>query len=205
VKAYPPEAREDVADLRALGWGYKRIADHLGMSHTTVRRWVDPAYAAEMRTQARARKKKLQGTCCDCGAWTCLRSDSTPAERCVACDLKYRRENRVWTRESVIEAVRWAHGELDRPLRTRDFHTERVDGLPAWNTLRNLGLFPRTACALAGVPFYSGWKGVGARGGSKHGSASRYSAGCRCDECRGANNAYQRAHYAAKKAAAMQG
>jgi hypothetical protein len=208
VRPYPPEAHEDVAELRALGWGARRISAHLGIPSTTVFRWLNPDYESRGRERSRRRKQKIVGVCVDCGGETRYagKNGRQSSLRCAACAARHQRKNRVWTQEAITEAVRWAYGELGRPLRTVDFHTERVDGLPSWATLRDRGLFPRTACALAGVPFHSGWKGLGARGGdASHGTTYRYHLGCRCEKCRAAMSTYQRSWYAAKKAAAIQG
>lgn len=172
MKAYPEEARRRAAELHAQGFGWKEIGRELGVPYSTVIRWLNPAYAERQRQSDRARKESMRGVCVDCGAATSWGNGvvGEPSLRCSTCVRAYQHQNRVWTPEAIIEAVRWAYATLRRPLRTEDFHTRHIDGLPNWNTLRREGYTTSTACEAAGVPFHSGYRGWGARGGGDHGT-----------------------------------
>lgn len=88
-------------------YGVSRVARDLGVSNTTVRRWVDPGFAESSRRLARENKKRYRGTCVDCGASTAYSGvRSLGSDRCQACSRRYQHENRRWTAEAVVAAIR---------------------------------------------------------------------------------------------------
>lgn len=113
--------------LRRKGWGYRTIGRELGVSATTVRRWLNPDYDQRMKQNNRARKLKYAGKCVDCGARTSYgENKDNPCLRCVPCHRKYYRqqclENREWTRERIIQAIqRWASEHDGKPPTTTDW------------------------------------------------------------------------------------
>ncbi len=64
------EKKQDALALRQQGAGYGLIARTLGVSRTTARRLVDPACAERMRVTSREAKRRVAGTCEECGART---------------------------------------------------------------------------------------------------------------------------------------
>lgn len=50
--------------------GYKRVGKMLGVSPSTVRRWVDPDVAEQHRVAAREAKRRRVGVCEQCGGET---------------------------------------------------------------------------------------------------------------------------------------
>lgn len=93
-----------VAEIRALteeGLNQTEIGARLGLSHKTVHQYLhDP-------TGAKTLARRMRGRCKDCG--TPIRSDQPGRgnpKRCGRCAAE---ASRVWTRESVIDAIRlWA-------------------------------------------------------------------------------------------------
>jgi hypothetical protein len=196
------ELSERAVEMRAAGALMREIAAELEISTQYASDLIhDPDGA-----KAAARKRSYQRPCPDCGRMMTGSDGRGPnaPRRCVECQRRYDHDQRVWTPEVIIEAIRWAYSQLNRPLRTEDFHTQHVDGLPTWSALRREGFFPYTACDAAGVPFYSGFRGFGARGAdTSHGTQYRYNkGGCRCRRCRAANAAYARRRYAGLDGAA---
>ncbi len=107
--------RDRVAELRDLGWGYKTIAREVGVSASTVRRWVDPDFRKRDLAVSLAAKKRRTGTCVDCGAVTRYGGHGRgTSERCPPCGAIYAGQQKtIWTAERVIEAIQlWAaeHG-----------------------------------------------------------------------------------------------
>lgn len=118
MKQYPQKLRVEAQRLRDEGFGYLRIGRRLGVSPTTVRRWVNPEYDEALKAESRRRKMELYGgTCIDCGGRTAYRGDRTKtAKRCKACHYTWLAEHRTWTRETVIAAIqRWAAEHEGRP------------------------------------------------------------------------------------------
>ena len=97
------ELAEQVRVLHDFGFGFKQIAVDLGISR---------AYAAELYddpegAKARARKASYRGSCIDCGAPTTGSNgrDRAPA-RCDPCTRRLASEERRWTEEAVVDAIR---------------------------------------------------------------------------------------------------
>lgn len=65
------ELRKEAIRLYKPGtFGYKQVAQELGVSHTTVRRWVNPETNRRHLQMARDAKRRRRGTCERCGAET---------------------------------------------------------------------------------------------------------------------------------------
>lgn len=189
--------------LRAEGALMREIAATMGISISYASELVnDPS-----RSKTLQRRRGYQSPCPQCGTLMNGSNGRGPAAPtlCFDCRHQQQRDNAVWTRESVVEAVRWGYSVLERPLRTRDFHPVPLDGLPGWATLRKVGLTSSTACEEAGVPFHSGYRGFGARGGdTSHGTTTHYKRGCRCAECTAAHSAYSRERYRRRRLERME-
>ena len=122
MKSYPEELKERARELHKSRWLTARdIAQLLGVSATTVARWVNPEYAERARKLAREHKRKnYAGVCVDCGAKTSYSGVGTKGcERCVPCFRKHQLANRYWTRERILEAIHaWAAAHGRRPAST---------------------------------------------------------------------------------------
>lgn len=116
------------AALRAQGLTYQRIADTLGISLS---------YACELMTdpdgaKAKARKDRYRGTCENCGA----RTDGSNGRRgapklCAACTKQRQHDERYWTQERIIQAIRdWTAAHDGEPPAATDWNGY-VDGSPA--------------------------------------------------------------------------
>lgn len=119
MRPHPPRKRAEALRLREQeGLGYNRIGQRLGISPTTVRRWVNPEYDAKQKADTRRRKReKYGGICVDCGARTAYTGRKPRgATRCLSCHRQYQLDHRLWTREKVIAAIqRWAREHEGRP------------------------------------------------------------------------------------------
>ena len=66
-----PELEAEIKRLyKPLTFGYKRVAEQVGVSGTTVRRVILPEYNERQRIQSRDAKRRRHGTCVTCGAQT---------------------------------------------------------------------------------------------------------------------------------------
>lgn len=66
--------------------GYKSVAKILGVSETTVRRWLNPAVAEASRQRSAAAKRRRTGTCERCGGETRYNGHTAGVSRiCDAC------------------------------------------------------------------------------------------------------------------------
>ena len=116
--------------LRAEGAPYAQVATALGISRSYASGLVnDP-------TGEKERKRKLRycGVCEDCGAPTSGHAGRALAPRCCArCTWRRQHEQRRWTREVVVEAIRRFAVEHDRqPTWTEWVRSDaRADGYPS--------------------------------------------------------------------------
>lgn len=110
-------------ELRAQGYGYKRIGRALGVSPSTVRRWVLPGAREANLLASREAKRRRTGTCVDCGGVTRYNGHGRESsERCASCSRAKQMGERKWTREAVIDAIqRWA-AEHGRPPSASDWN-----------------------------------------------------------------------------------
>ncbi len=70
-------------------FGYKRVGRELGVAHSTVYRWLNPAAAERGRTLVREYKARQRGACVDCGAETRYTGHgASVSPRCVPCGKK---------------------------------------------------------------------------------------------------------------------
>lgn len=113
MKAHPPELRERAAELRSHGHGYNSIARAVGISNSTVIRWLDPTFNARQLANCRATKERYRGVCEECGGPTSgCNGPGTAARYCAHCAPGI---NAIWTRESVVEAIRYFAERYGQP------------------------------------------------------------------------------------------
>jgi hypothetical protein len=132
--------------LRALGLRLAEVADLLGVS---------PTYASDLvrdpdGSQARARKRRNGGSCCDCGGPTDGSNGRAKApSRCAGCARRHRLEHAVWSRERVIAALlAFAHEHGRAPSASE---AGRASGLPSHGVvMRRFGSW-RGALEAAGL------------------------------------------------------
>jgi hypothetical protein len=92
------ERRQRAADLRAQGLSLRQIGLEMGVTTTTVLRWLDPGYAERSRRLSRASKERNRGTCEDCGAPTnACRGPGKASRRCLRCSARHSGERRRGT------------------------------------------------------------------------------------------------------------
>lgn len=113
------ERHAQVKALKETGLTFNEIAAHLGLAKSTV----TSAYYDPTGATARARKAHYSRPCIDCGAPLsgCNGHGPNAPLRCVACAHI---EATVWTRETVIAAVRqWADEHGGIPPVATDWNT----------------------------------------------------------------------------------
>lgn len=141
----PRRSRSDwYAEVKSLydsGMTGTAIAERLGVGHSFVYSLLnDPDGARE-----RERKSRYQGVCIDCGGPTngADGRGANAAQRCEKCSHAHQAETqRIWTRETIIEAIQRFAREHGRPPLASDWnHAERGDGYP-----------PATACYQGANP-----------------------------------------------------
>jgi transcriptional regulator with XRE-family HTH domain len=112
-------AREAAA-LRAKGWPLGDIAMRMGISRSYAAGLLsDPDGSKDKK-----RKEKYAGVCVDCGGRT-FGDSHTPALRCMACSIEWRRRehpNVKWSKQRILEAFRWWNEEFGEPPSMSDFN-----------------------------------------------------------------------------------
>jgi transposase-like protein len=89
--------------LRAQGLIKREIAARMGVARSTVDSWLNDPDGSRLR----ARKASYSVPCVDCGAPTDGSGGrKVTRTRCSTCWTRYRHENRVWTQEAIVIAVR---------------------------------------------------------------------------------------------------
>jgi hypothetical protein len=119
------ERYAQVVALRARGLTHAQIAGELGVSLSLVRNLLyDPDGSKQ-----RARRERYRGTCETCGAKTDGSNGRAAAPtRCVRCENAHRasEEGRerwtFWTRERIIEAIRWWARTYGEPPASPDWN-----------------------------------------------------------------------------------
>lgn len=164
------ELQEQAREMYVRGIvGYKRVAKRLGVSDSTVRRWLDPEYAEHQRVLSREAKRRRVGVCSDCGGETRYGGRRAPVSRiCFRCSEKRARASRVWTREAVIAAIqRWAerHG---RPPTASDW-IRAGDDHPAMSNV-----YRTTSRTARNNPFASWADAIEAAGFERPETGGRY-------------------------------
>lgn len=116
---------ERASALRAQGWSYRRIAATVGVSTTSVRRWLNPDEAEASRASARAWKdrnreanrardrshaasEEVRGTCTACGGLMGIghREGGVCAGcRAVAHEIRWQRIEAWWAEGLSINAI----------------------------------------------------------------------------------------------------
>lgn len=128
--------------LKGSGLSSTGIGRTLGVSASTIRNWC------------------LGGECEDCG--TPITYDTAkyaPVRRCVDCQLAWRHDQKVWTRDAVIDAIRRyaaAHGRP--PSAAAWLHVDPANNYPnrgsVYQSSGNLGSpFPTWADAIEAAGF----------------------------------------------------
>ena len=110
-------------ELRAQGLKLREIAERMDSNPKTVHTWLsDPDLA-----QQRARRRGYAGECVDCGGPTDGSNGRAAAPtRCQPCAHEYQHANRLWTRETIIAAIRTFHARYGRVPRANDFNPHHV-------------------------------------------------------------------------------
>lgn len=152
-------------ELRAQGLTQQEIAHALGVSRSSVSAYLDPLHGEKTR-QRRARYGRA---CVDCGTLTSGAEGRAKApERCAACQLAKQHNDRYWTRERIVDAIRlFAKRNGRAPVATDwlyGWHGIGGDGYPyTTQVLRECGSWAN-AVEAAGFPRpYVGHKPRGVR------------------------------------------
>lgn len=106
--AHPPELRQKASELRSEKKLIREIAVELGVPKPTVTRWLNEEFERRERANARRRKFSHKRRCPRCS-----RKMSDKAQLCATCRWQAQTDDRYWTRERIIDAMRvWAlqHG-----------------------------------------------------------------------------------------------
>ncbi len=111
--------RESARLMREDGYLLREIAAEFGVSNSTVVRWTNDASAARQRAASRAAKERYRGECVDCGAST--NGCNGPGKASERCDPCARAAGLVWTRETVVAAIRRFGDRYGRPPAATDF------------------------------------------------------------------------------------
>lgn len=96
------EKVEQAQVLREQGLLLREIAERMGVAERTVSEWLSDPDGAKLK----ARRDSYRGTCVDCGARTNGSSGRDAPERCNHCFSTLRHEERYWTPDRVVEAIR---------------------------------------------------------------------------------------------------
>lgn len=115
VLQHPLELHEQARELYAEGFGYVAIGKKLGVSSTTIRRWLFPEVHQHSLCKARAYKASRAKQCANCGVTIWYTSTL-----CADCSQEKQRQERLWTRERVILAIQnWARMYGSPPAATQ--------------------------------------------------------------------------------------
>lgn len=124
-----------VRALRDEGLTLAEAAVRLGIT----RSWASSVDTDPDGSKVRARKDGYRGSCIDCGKRTDGSNGASRApERCAHCAP---RQNAVWSRERIIDAIRDFYAEHGRVPTAVEFgagvtNAEHVAWLPFYSTLR---------------------------------------------------------------------
>lgn len=108
--------------LHARHYTIRQIAERIGTTRTTARRYVDPGFDAFMKKSEKERKKRYSGACMDCGKPTSYAGKPNGRRsslRCRNCAAKSRKR---WTREAIIDAIQQWNAEYGRPPSSLDWN-----------------------------------------------------------------------------------
>jgi hypothetical protein len=127
--------------LRERGWSYKKIGNELGVGYQTARRWIDHQAAEDDRRRARELKKRYRGTCATCGAST--NGSAGPgraSNECSACRHRREHNERRWTPEAIVAAIRlWANRHGQPPSAHPDWTHSGPDHPASSTVLKEMG------------------------------------------------------------------
>jgi hypothetical protein len=129
VKVTRAERVEQITALRAEGLTAREIGEILGITKSAVRNIIcDPDGSKQ-----RERRKRYQGVCINCGAPTDGANGYAKApERCQACWSLYQSTLKVWTRETVLDAILRFAAKFGRPpTATEWLHVDRENNYPS--------------------------------------------------------------------------
>lgn len=144
---HPPELKERAHALRAEGLLIHEIATEIGVPTPTVTRWVNLQFEQRQRVKARKRKFTKKRRCP-----TCRKMISNNAVVCRDC---FNKQQKLWTREKVIEAIqKWAL-EKGAPPSYQEWSIPRGPGYPSvWTVIKgNSPAFPSWSAALLAAGF----------------------------------------------------
>jgi len=166
VSAATLDLREQARALYVPGVrGYVSVAKRLGVSTSTVRRWLNPEAADRDRAASRAYKAGRRGVCVDCGGETRYggQKASGPDGCSIRCSACARVASRIWTAEKIIHAIQVWAAEHGRPPSAREW-VRSIDGR-----------FPSASCVYQhGAPFRSWADAIEAAGFPRPRPGHRY-------------------------------
>jgi hypothetical protein len=108
-----PETERRARELYVPGvFGMKRVARELGISTSSVRRYVRPDRKQRDLMLSREAKRKRRGVCVDCGAVTLYngRTVAGPSLRCHSCAAKITGQAKVGTGPVISKALELLEG-----------------------------------------------------------------------------------------------
>lgn len=143
------EKAAKAAELRASGKTHREIAAEMGISLSYAHNLAVDPDGAKMK----ARKDSYRGTCRECGGKTDGSNGRNSApEICSGCFVKQQHENRYWTQQRIIDAIKAWHRAHGRPPIAPEWVTprDRVGEIPPVSTVqREFGTW-RAAIIAAG-------------------------------------------------------
>lgn len=151
------ERYEEAVRLRAAGWSVGRVADALNLPTSTAWRWLDPEYNERQKQRSRDLKETYRGTCRECGGTTSgCNGPGRAAELCGDCSRQKQRDNKIWTRDTVLDAIRRFAAEHGRPPTAYEWLYRPGPGYPYVNSVMGSGNQPfakwADAIQAAGFP-----------------------------------------------------
>lgn len=114
-----------VRSLRDAGLLHREIADALGLSRSYVADLLcDPTGEKNV-----VRRRRMYGECIECGSPTAYVTTGVQAKRCKQCALDYQKANAMWTRETIIQAIREFQDRYGRPPAATDWNVSMARAL----------------------------------------------------------------------------
>ena len=138
--------------LRAEGLKLREIAERMGAKLRTVSAWLnDPDLSKQ-----KARRARYSRPCVDCGNPTDGSGGyADQRERCNSCARSYQHDNRYWTPETIVKAIRRFHRENGRVPTSKEWHEASSSDFPPTSiVLREFGRW-KDAIRAAGFECYS--------------------------------------------------
>jgi hypothetical protein len=147
------QRNQQIVALRRNGVSSREIAERYDMKTTSVRTILSDPDGSKMR----ARKERYRGTCRRCGGPTSGGDGRAKAPTiCVSCFNIELHENRHWTQERIIDAIKRFAAEHGRPPVAPEWlygsHGKNGDGYPYATTVLNEFGSWANAIEAAGFP-----------------------------------------------------